>query len=186
MLASHYVCFLFTVKSNSIAGLVNGQIVTLYGFTDSQTNLPAGRIISAPVFMLVKVPGSDVKIGEFPVGVIPLRRSDFTFRPAKTKIGVKYKQFAVTLAYAITDYKCQGETYSDGLLTDLRKPLTGSTDAASLYVQLSRVRSLQQLSIMRDFDEVELRKPLSDDLIKELEWEERMDRMTTKKYAYLE
>jgi uncharacterized protein (DUF2249 family) len=88
------------------------------------------------------------------------------------------------LAYAV-NYKCQGETYYDGLLTDLKTPLTGSTQAASLYVQLSRVRSLQELSIIRDFDPDELCKPLSDDLIKELEWEEMMDKATKEKYAYL-
>jgi hypothetical protein len=98
---------------------------------------------------------------------------------------VKYKQFAVTLVYAITDYKCQGETYFNGLLTDLKKPLTGSTQAASPYVQLSRVRSLEELSIIRDFDPEELRKPLPEDLIKELKWEEHMDEVTKEKYGYV-
>jgi hypothetical protein len=107
-----------------------------------------------------------------------------TFSRGKRK--ATFNQFPVTLAYAITDYKCQGETYFDGLLTDLHKPLTGSTQAASLYVQLSRVQSLQQLSIMRDFDPAELRTPLSEDLIDELEWEEEMDKMTVEKYSYLE
>ena len=77
----------------------------------------------------------------------------------------------MTLAFAITDYKCQGDTYGDGLLSGLRKPLTGSTEAATLYVQLSRVQCLQQLSIMRSFDPDELRQPLSAEVLKELEWE---------------
>jgi len=72
------------------------------------------------------------------------------------------------------------------LLTDLRKPLTGSTKAASLYVQLSRVQSLQHLSIMRDFDPAELRILLPENLIDELKWEEQMDKMTTNTYSYLE
>ena len=97
-----------------------------------------------------------------------------------------FQQFPVTLAYAITDYKCQGETYFNGLLTDLRKPLTGSTEAASLYFQLSRVRSLQQLSIMRKFDHGELRTPLPDKLIQELEWQQQMEERTKDKYRYLE
>jgi hypothetical protein len=168
-----------------ILDLVNGKIVNFYGFADSDGNRQTGRIISAPAYMLVKVPGSQAKIGHFPVGVIPLKRSDLSFTVAKTMIGAKYKQFAVTLAYAVTDYKCQGETYYDGLLTDLKTPFTGSTQAASLYVQLSRVRSLKELSIIRDFDPDELCKPLSDDLIKELQWEEEMDKATKDKYAYL-
>jgi uncharacterized protein (DUF2249 family) len=126
--------------------------------------------------MLVKVPDSKAKVGDYPVGLIPLPPLKIGFKVNKTGISAKYKQFPVTLAYAITDSKCRGETYSDGLLTDLRKPLTGTTPASSLYVQLSRVQSLAQLSIMRDFDAEELRKPLSHDLLKEFQWEEEMDK----------
>jgi len=103
--------------------------------------------------MLVRVPGSKVQWRDLPLGVIPMPPFTFTF-----KVGVKgsatFRQFAATLAYAITDYKCQGDTYGDGLLSDLRKPLTGSAEAASLYVQLSRlgVQNLRQLFIMRSFD----------------------------------
>ena len=119
------------------------------------------------------------------MGVIPIRPSTFTFKVG-VKGSAKFRQFAVTLAYAITDYKCQGETYVQGLLSDLRKPPTGSTEAASLYVQLSRVQSLQQLSIMRSFDPEELRKPLPEELLRELEWETRMDEETRDKYIYME
>lgn len=126
--------------------------------------------------MLVTVPGKEsFRFGQFPPGVFPLPTVSLTFSRGKRK--ATFNQFPVTLAYATTDYKCQGETYFYGLLTDLRKPLTGSTEAASLYVQLSRVQSLQQLSIMRDFDPEELRVPLPENLIHELEWEERMDKI---------
>jgi len=135
--------------------------------------------------MLVRVPGSRVRLGDLPVGVVampPLTRT--------VKVGIKgsasFRRFAVTLAYAITDYKCQCDTYVDGLLSDLRKPLTGSTEAASLYVQLSRIQSLQQLSIMRSFDPEELRKPLPTELLKELEWEAKMDQDTRHIYRHLE
>jgi len=39
---------------------------------------------------------------------------------------------------------------------------------------------------MRWFDPAELRKPLPDNLIKELEWQEMMDETTKDKYTYLE
>jgi ATP-dependent DNA helicase PIF1 len=171
--------------TNTGIDLVNGKIVNLYGFADSLGKEPRGQIMSEPpAFMLVKVPGKTFEIGGFPPGVFPMPTVSLTFRRSKRK--ATFNQFPVTLAYAITDYKCQGETYYDGLLTDLRKPLTGSTAAASLYVQLSRVQSLQQLSIMRDFDAAELRIPLSKDLIGELEWEEQMDKVTAQKYSYME
>ena len=165
--------------------LVNGKIIYFHGFVDVQGKRQDGYIISPPVYMLVWVPGSKIQLSNLPVGVIPMPPFTFTF-----KVGVKgsatFRQFAATLAYAITDYKCQGDTYGDGLLSDLRKPLTGSTEAASLYVQLSRVRSLRQLSIMRSFDPDELRTPLPVDLLKELEWEAQMDEETRNKYHYLE
>jgi hypothetical protein len=164
---------------------VNGKIVNFYGFADSPEKQPTGQVLAQPpAFMLVKVPGKTFTIGQFPLGVFPLPTSSLTFRRGKRK--ATFNQFPVTLAFAITDYKCQGETYYDGLLTDLRKPLTGSTAAASLYVQLSRVQSLQQLSIMRDFDAAELRIPLSADLIGELEWEKQMDKSTAEKYSYMQ
>jgi hypothetical protein len=172
--------------TNKLIGLVNGNIVTFYGFADSDSNVQTGRIISAPAYMLVRVPDSKVKIGDFPVGVVPLERSKISFQGPRNSMGATYQQFGVTLAYVITDYKCQGETYYDGLLTDLQRPLIGNTEAASLYVQLSRVQSLQQLSIMRDFDPDELREPISDDLNRELEWEEDMDETTAEKYSYME
>jgi len=139
--------------------------------------------------MLVKVPGKEFRLGHLSVGVFPLELSALTFEVQQKRTVLRkatFNRFPVTLAYAITDYKCKGETYSNGLLTDLRKPLTRSTQAASLYVQLSRPQSLQQLSIMRDFDEAELRKPLLEDLIKELKWQEWMDKSTQDKYRYLE
>ena len=106
------------------------------------------------------------------------------------KVGVKgsdtFRQFAATLAFVIIDHKCHGDTYGDGLLSDLQKSLTGSTEAAPLDVQLSRVQSLRQLFIMRSFDPDELRTPLPVDLLKELEWEAQMDEETRNKYCYLE
>lgn len=172
--------------TNNLIGLVNGNIVTFYGFADSDGNQQTGRVISAPAYLLVRVPDSKVKIGDLLVGVIPLERSKISFQAPKESMGATYLQFAVTLAYAITDYKCQGETYHDRLLRDLQKPLIGNTEAASLYVQLSRVQSLQQFSIMRDFDPGELRHKIWDDLKRELDWEEEMDEITKKKYGYTE
>jgi hypothetical protein len=79
-----------------------------------------GQILpEPPPFMLVKVPGKTFKIGQFPpiASVFPLRTCTLTFGYRKQK--ATFKQFPVTLAYAITDYKCQGDTYFDGLYVKL-------------------------------------------------------------------
>jgi hypothetical protein len=83
------------------AGLFNRNIVTFYGFADSEGNRRTGQIVSAPAYMLLRVPESKVKIGDFPMGVVPLEQSKFKFHIPKTTIGATYQQFAVTLAYAI-------------------------------------------------------------------------------------
>ena len=181
--------YTFLHHTDRTTDLVNGKIVNFVGFADSEGNQANGQIINPPAYMLVKVPGKEFRLGHFPVGIFPLELSTLTFEVRKRRQLIRqatFRQFPVTLAYAITDYKSQGETYSNGLLTDLCKPLTGSTQAASLYVQLSRVQTIQQLSIMRDFDPEELRKPLPHDLIKELEWQQEMNERTREKYSYLE
>jgi ATP-dependent exoDNAse (exonuclease V) alpha subunit len=73
--------------------------------------------------------------------------------------------------------KCQGKTY-DHVLVDLAKPRSGGSPSASLYVQLSRCRALNSLSIMRPFDTTELHTALSRDLLTELDRQEAMDRQT--------
>jgi hypothetical protein len=91
--------------TNKLTGLVNGNIVTFCGFVDSgdsDGNVQTGQIVSAPAYMLVRVPDSKVKIGDFPVGIIPLERSKILFQVPKGSMGATYQQFGVTLAYAIT------------------------------------------------------------------------------------
>ena len=69
----------------------------------------------------------------------------------------KLTQFPVVLAYAITDYKCQRDTYHHGVRIDLMKPLSGGSLHASAYVQLSRVKRLNQISILRSFNSEDLK-----------------------------
>jgi len=84
----------------------------------------------------------------------------------------KLRQFPVTLGYAITNYKCQGLTFQWGIV-DLKKPSDGSSHSTSPYVQLSRARNLNQVSIMRPFKAEELRTPHSVELVRELQRQER-------------
>jgi hypothetical protein len=73
------------------------------------------------------------------------------------KIGnmsVTRHQVPVALAWAITDYKVQGSTY-DAVTLDLHRPNISSKDGSShkrycsCYVQLTRVRSLQDLFLLQ-------------------------------------
>jgi hypothetical protein len=119
--------------------------------------------------MLVKVPDKGISIPGLPPDVVAIEPKRFPFSPGRGR-SVSLLQFHAILAYSITDYKCQGQTYRYALL-DLKRPERGCPPAASLYVQLSRVRTLEGISIMRGFDASELSVPLSDALIEELDWE---------------
>ena len=83
---------------------------------------------------------------------------------------ITYFQFPATLAYAITDYKCQGQTFT-WVIVDLKKPSRALLPSSSPYVQLSRAKTLARLSILRPFDPAELRSDLSKHLLAELEWQ---------------
>ena len=92
-----------------------------------------------------------------------------------------YSQFPITLAYAITDYKCQGQTCR-WVIVDLKRPRGGYSPISSPYVQLSRAKTLVSLSILRPFDPAELRTPLSKDLLAELEWQAQKAKETEDLY----
>jgi len=130
--------------------------------------------------MLVKVPDKGISIPGLPPDVVGIEPKRFPYSPGPGR-SVSLLQFHATLAYSITDYKCQGQTYLYALV-DLKRPEKGCPPAASLYVQLSRVRTLEGLSIMRDFDASELSVPLSDALLAELDWEKEKYGETLARY----
>jgi hypothetical protein len=41
-----------------------------FGFTDSEENRPSGQIISPPAYIFVRISGSKVQVGLYPVGVV--------------------------------------------------------------------------------------------------------------------
>jgi hypothetical protein len=133
--------------------------------------------------MLIKLqerPGASVIVPGLPPGVLPLEPVQFKYRQHGR--WARLLQFPVVLAYAITDFKCQGSTFSDGILVDLKKPVVGPSPSSSAYVQLSRATSLNKVFIIRPFDTNEFRKPLSKELLEELQWQETMFEITRQKF----
>lgn len=135
---------MITQNQNSEIGLVNGGIVEFVGFhgpvghlgnDEREREIEMERdiqILYPPPYMLVRVlegPGSDVQLPDLPIGVVPLTPIKFTVNEKGRSVTLL--QFPVTLGYAITDYKCQGSTYKNTLVLDLRKPGDGSSPAAS-------------------------------------------------------
>ena len=101
--------------------------------------------------------------------IIGIEPTSLTYNAGRGKV-VTYFQFPLTLVYAITDYKCQGQTFT-WIVVDLSKPNGGYSSISSPFVQLSRAKIRDRLSILRRFDPAELLSALSEDLLTELEWQ---------------
>ena len=127
--------------------LVNGAIVEFYGFSGStKDNDGTSTIIDLPQYMLIRIHSQneeDIHIPGLSVNVVPIWSESFRYSVGHGR-WARIKQFPVTLAYAITDFKCQGQTY-EWLRVDIKRPHTGAASVMSPYVQLSRGQALQRL-----------------------------------------
>jgi hypothetical protein len=85
--------------------------VEFYGFADKDRMLIDDEVITTPpVYMLVKLKhdvGIQIALPGLPSSVVGIEPVETTYRPTtgKGKV-VTFFQFPVSLAYAITDYKC--------------------------------------------------------------------------------
>ena len=149
--------------------LVNGAIVEFYGFSDGGNRDRASMTIDLPQYMLVRLSsenGDVIHIPGLPVNVVPIWPESFRYNVGHGR-WARLKQFPVTLAYAITDFKCQSQTYK-WLRVDIKRPHTGAASVMSPYVQLSRGQSLQRPSILWPFDPDDLRAPIPGELMAEM------------------
>jgi hypothetical protein len=175
------------VEPNLYLGLVNGALVTFYGFAETTSTIISDDHIISPKYMLMKLNqdvGLNIQLPGLSPFVVPIEPVKFTFDNVKGGRGVTLKQFPATLAYAMTDYKCQGQTFS-AVIIDIKKP-TGrgshSSPSTSAYVQLSRSKTLAQCSIVRGYSDEDLCENHSADLLKELDWQEQMAQRTIQMY----
>lgn len=68
-----------------------------------------------------------------------------------------FHQLPISPAFAVTDYRSQGDT-RERVIVDIDTPPFGTIDPAAAYVAISRVTSLEGLAILRDFDVENLRR----------------------------
>jgi len=159
--------------------------VEFYGFADKDGVLITDEFIQTlPAYMLVKLKhdvGVNVNLPGLPPSVVGIEPIKMTY--AKGKKTVSFLQFPVSLAYAITDYKCQGKTFN-WVIVDLKKP-SGPCPSASPYIQLSRARTRDRLSILRPFSPDELLSPLPEALKLELSWQEQKAKETEALYKQI-
>jgi hypothetical protein len=92
-------------------------------------------------------------------GIIPVKVATRNFQIKVCMNGGKYvtrsvchRQFPMTVAYAFTDYRSQGQTLPY-VIIDITKPPTGALDLFNLYVALSRSSGRESIRLLRDFDD---------------------------------
>ena len=162
---------------------MNGAIVEFHGLAEAETT--DNVLYQLLAYMLVKLlhdPSMEISIPPLQPSVVPIKTVKFMHNKGHGR-SVTLEQFPVTLAYAITDYKCQGKTFKS-VIIDLKTPSgPGSSSPMSAYVQLSRATALDRISIIRPFNEKDLCEPLSQELVEELQWQEEMARSTTNIYV---
>ena len=140
-------------------------------------------ITTFPAYMLIKLKhdiGVHVALPGLPPSVVDIEPASLTYNTGLGK-KITYIQFPATLAYAIRDYKCQGQTFI-WVIVNLKKPNRGYCPTSSAYVQLSRAKTCACLSILRPFDPAELRSDLSKDILAELQWQAQMGKETEDLY----
>lgn len=141
-----------TANVDTAKGLSNGSLGVIYSIPESSND-------DRPSYILFKLRDeSQVLYNGLPPGVVPIFQRTGSFKVRlknrqKSSVTIRRRQFPLVPAYAITDYKSQGETLQSALL-DIRRPPTGNwASFFALYVLLSRVATLDGLYLIHDFDE---------------------------------
>lgn len=130
-----------------------------------------------PIAVLFKpLHGHDINFSGLAPGIVPVFPSKKKFGIKQPKhVTVERTQFAITQAYAFTDYKSQGQTM-ECVLIDLAKPPTGTLTNFNVYVTLSRSRGRDTIRLLRDVDERLFTSHPSEELRIE---DARLDRLET-------
>jgi len=124
----------------------------------------------------VHFPNCGFQLPHLPRDVAPIIPTSTSFKHNK-RTEISRLQLPLLPGYAYTDYKSQGRTLPRAIV-DLKT----ANSLQGAYVMLSRVTSLQGLTILRDFKNIKIEKPLSDDLRKELTRLRKLDGLTKLEY----
>lgn len=97
-----------------------------------QLHYPPAAILFKPLF------SHNHKFPGLPEGMVPIFPTQKSFKLGG--VCINGEQFALTLAYAFTDFKSQGQTI-ESVIVDLAKPPLGNLTGFHAYVSLSRSHS---------------------------------------------
>ncbi len=137
---------------------------------------------TVPDYVIVKFHGVNIPqlshLGEGEVPIFPIKATfQYRFPGTKTYANIYRYQLPLVASYSYTSYKSQNKTL-DAVVADLLPPHGIPIEPSFAYVPLSRVRSLQDLIILRPFPITVLQGRRPDDLIAQDKRFNEMDKMT--------
>lgn len=140
--------------ANGVRGVVEGIVLDE---RERQTGASEGhflRLQYPPRYVLVKLARTKVhQLHNLPTNVIPIEPVTKTFTIIKdgNKVSVNRTQLPLTLAYAFTDYRAQGQTIRP-VWVDIGPPPYGKLTPFNIYVALSRGTGRDNIRLLREFD----------------------------------
>ena len=168
--------------ANGLRGVVEDIILDLREKIDInhsttiQLQYPPAAVLFKPLF------SRKHKFPSLPEGTIPIFPTKKKFKlGGRSGVRIKREQFALTPAYAFTDFKSQGQTI-ESVIVNLAKPPSGNLTGFHAYVSLSRSHGQGTIWLLQDFDERLFTKHPNKYLQKEDARLEQLENETKKRY----
>jgi hypothetical protein len=140
--------------ANGVRGVIEGILMDERERTTTTKDSHIVHLQYPPRYVLVKLertkaPGFD-GLPKNVIPIIPVKKS-FTINKNQNKISVTRSQLPLTLAYAFTDYRSQGQTLLP-VIIDIAPPPYGHLTPFNIYVAFSRGTGRENIRLLRDFD----------------------------------
>lgn len=163
--------------ANGSRGVVHGIVL------DEREPDSEGSVVHLkypPAYILVKLDRTKApRLAGLPEGVVPIKpmTKDMTISVNGRPVRVSRTSLPMTLAYALTDYRAQGQTLKY-VIVDIAWPPSGGLTPFNVYVALSRSSGADTIRLLRDFDPTLFTKHPSEYLRQEDKRLEHLDRET--------
>lgn len=145
--------------ANGVRGVLEG-IVLDEREQQKGSNDPFIQLSYPPRYVLVRLLRTKAAhLQGLPENVIPITpvTKSFSLMKDGKRITVQRTQLPLTLAYAFTDYRSQGQSLKP-VLVDIGPPPYGRLTPFNIYVALSRGTGRENIRLLRDFDETLLQQ----------------------------
>lgn len=140
--------------ANGVRGRVEGLVLDERERLIQTKETHTIRLRYPPRYVLVKLDRTKAPnldgLSPNVIPIVPVKKT-FTITKNGTKVSVTRSQLPLTLAYAFTDYRSQGQTLQP-VLVDIAPPPYGHLTPFNIYVALSRGTGRDNIRLLRDFD----------------------------------